>query len=167
MDDENIDIELTDDNVEEYIKKLREKLKVCQKEKSEYLDGWQRSKADFINARKDDEKRYAEVARYTTEPVIKEFLTVADSLDMALQHANTEETAQIHRQFSEVLKKYGVVAIESVGKPFDPAFHEALMQTEVTDEAQDHTVVAELQKGYMMGDRVIRPSKVQVGTYKQ
>lgn len=170
MDDENtdhIDIESTEEHAEEYIKKLREKLKICQKEKSEYLDGWQRAKADFINARKDDDRRYADIARQTTASVLKEFLTVADSLDLALQHATGDEIAQIQRQFSEILKKYSVTAIESKDKPFDPAFHEALMQCEVSDETQDHIVVAELQKGYMIGDRVIRPSKVQVGIYKQ
>lgn len=164
MDDENI--ELTEEHIEEQIKKLKERLKVCQKEKGEYLDGWQRAKADFINARQDEEKRIEYSIGYAKADIVKEFLTLADSLDIAEKHNPTEELTQVHRQFLEILKKQGVRSIESTGEIFNPALHEALMKAEIEDERQDNIVIEELQKGYMMYDTMLRPSKVKVGIYK-
>lgn len=164
MDDDNI--ELTEENIEEQIKKLRERLKVCQKEKGEYLDGWQRAKADFINARRDEEKRIESSIGYAKAGILKEFLTLLDSMDLADKHKPSEEFTQIYRQFSEILKKQGVQPIECVGEAFNPELHEALMQIDVDSEDEDGTIVEELQKGYMIYDKVLRPSKVKVGVYK-
>lgn len=140
------------------LKELREGLKVCQKEKADYLAGWQRTKADFINARKDEEKTRGEFAKFSAERILKEILTVADSLELA-----GGELGPIYAQLREVLKKHGVEPIEAKGKAFDPASHEALERVEVSEK--DGMVLEELQKGYMIHDRVLRPSKVKVGVY--
>src|SRR3989344_3245875 len=136
MDDENIDIELTDDNVEEYIKKLREKLKVCQKEKSEYLDGWQRAKADFINARRDEEQRTEDSLRYARSAIYNEFLTLADFIDMAQKHKDSDELKQVARQLSDIFKKQDIQPIECRDEVFNPELHEAVIQAEAEKEDQ-------------------------------
>lgn len=164
MDDENI--EPIEENIEDQIKKLRERLKSCQKEKNEYLDGWQRAKADFINARRDEEKRNEDYARYVRSEILIEFLALADSIDMAQKHAITEEMTQIQRQLSEILKKHGIQSIECIGTAFNPEFHEALMQIEVETKDQDGIIMEELQKGYTIHNKILRPSKVKVGIFK-
>lgn len=165
MDDE--DIESTEKNIEEQVKKLKERLKICQKEKNEYLDGWQRSRADFINARRDEEKRIENSLHYAKAEILREFLTLIDSVDMAKKHKESDELAQIDRQFSEILKRQEIRPIECVGELFSPELHEALMQIDVDSEDKDNRVIEELQKGYMINDKVLRPSKVKVGIYKQ
>ena len=72
------------------LKKVKDELKSCQKEKEEYLAGWQRAKADFINARKDEEKRMEEFAKFANKSILINFLQVADSVDMALRHGESD-----------------------------------------------------------------------------
>lgn len=156
LDNEVVEEEGVDDN----IKKLREALKICQKEKAEYLAGWQRAKADFINARRDEEKARAEFAKFAAEMVLKETLAVADSLEIA-------GDKHIYAQLREILKREGVEPIKAEGARFDPLYHEALEQVEVQEEAKDGAVLEELQKGYRIYDKVLRPAKVKVGVYKQ
>ena len=144
------------------IKKMREELKLCQKEKAEYLAGWQRAKADFINARRDEEKNRAEFTKFAAEKVLLEILAVADSLELS----GNADSKPIYNQLVDILKKEGVEPIEALGKKFNPLEHEALDKKEVLDEKEDNMVVEELQKGYMIHNRVLRPSKVKVGHYK-
>ena len=144
------------------IKKMREELKLCQKEKAEYLAGWQRAKADFINARRDEEKNRAEFTKFAAEKVLLEILAVADSLKLS----GSADSKPIYNQLVDILKKEGVEPIEALGKKFNPLEHEALDKKEVLDEKEDNMVVEELQKGYMIHNRVLRPSKVKVGHYK-
>ncbi|MEK9175046.1 MAG: nucleotide exchange factor GrpE [Patescibacteria group bacterium] len=164
MDDENI--ELIDESIEEQIKKLKERLKICQKEKGEYLDGWQRAKADFINARRDEEKRIENYTRYAKAEILNEFLTLADTIDIAQKHTKSEEIIPVYQQLADILKKQGVQPIACVGQAFNPELHEAIMQTEVESEDEDNIIAEEIQKGYMIADRVLRPSKVKVGILK-
>lgn len=161
--EEIIDEEIVEENgLNDKLKKLREELKICQAEKSDYLAGWQRSKADFINARRDEEKARAEFAKYATEKVLREILPVVDSLEKI---SGADGTA-IYKQLSDILRKEGVAEIEAKGKRFDPAYHEALGQIETDKKEEDGVVLEELQKGYMLHDRVLRPSKVRVGIHK-
>ena len=148
------------------VKRLKEELKICKKEKEEYLAGWQRSRADFINARKEEEDKRSEFARLKEEKVLRDLLEVADSFDASLAF-KTEGVPEMYKQFFDVLRRYGVVAIEtSVGKPFDPLYHEAIGQTETDILSEDETVKEELQKGYRINGRVLRPAKVKVAIYK-
>ena len=167
---EDEDRELGEENADELgqkLKKLKTELQMCQKEKGEYLDGWQRAKADFINARKDEEKERREFEKFANIFLLQDFLAIADSLDMTSLHDAGEGARSIQRQLQELLKRHGVVPIESVGKSFDPAFHEAFEEIPVDDEAQNGVVIEELQKGYMLNGRVLRPAKAKVGNYKQ
>ena len=145
------------------LKKLREELKLCQKEKADYLAGWQRAKADFINAKRDEERTRAEFAKFATERVVREMLTVADSLELS----GGDDSKPVYNQLIDILKKEGVEKIKAMGEQFDPLYLEALEQVEVSDEEKDGMVLEELQKGYVIYNRVLRPSKVKVGIYKQ
>lgn len=152
---------IEESGLQDKLKKLREELKLCQKEKGEHLAGWQRAKADFINARKDEEKARAEFAKFAAEKVLREMLAVADSLEMA-----GKEMGPIYAQLREILKREGVELIETGNAHFDPLYHEALEQVEVPEKEKDGIVLEELQKGYKIYDRVLRPAKVKVGIYK-
>src|SRR3989344_2757337 len=181
MDDEK-EIELEEEVIEEEglqdkIKKMREELKVCRKEKEEYLSGWQRAKADFINARKDEEKAKEIFVRFAEAGLLNEILAIADSLDMAMKHmkpSSAEASAgdreggigRIYLQLQEILKLHGVTPISAIGKKFNPAEHEAIKEEEVDSQEKDNAVVEELQRGWYLHDKVLRPSKVKVGIYK-
>jgi molecular chaperone GrpE len=101
--------------------------------------------------------------------ILEALLTIADNFERALNSAPAtsngealrEGVAMIHRQLLQLLEREGVQPIEAVGQPFDPNFHEALMQEE-TDEQEPGTVLAELQKGYLLKSYVLRPSRVRV-----
>lgn len=170
MDDEK-EIEIVADEEEgkadSKFKKLKKELEDCRKEKEEYLAGWQRAKADFINARKDEEKRMEEFAKFSAQNVLRDFLPVADSIDMALKHENSDGLRQIKAQLAETLKRNGAEEIEAGGGlKFNPAEHEAIEEVAVETESEDGVIIEELQKGYKLFNRVIRPSKVKVGVYK-
>ena len=166
MDD---DVEII--NEEEYesakdkLKKLKDELKAVKSERDDYLAGWQRAKADFINARKDEEKARAEFVKFATEQVLREMLAVADSL-LARRSLGEGGEEPIYQQLLDILKKEGVEPIEALGEKFNPLEHEALEEKEVSDEKEDNMVVEESQKGYFIHNRVLRPSKVKVGIYK-
>ena len=152
------------------VKKVKEKLNACLAEKQEYLDGWQRAKADFINARKrleaSAEKRHdAGVIECATA-----FLPVLDSLKHALDDTNLDDHARkgiemIEKQFNTALKTVGVEAFDPVGEVFDPHLHDPMDTQEVDSEEEDEKVVQTLQRGYRKGDELIRPAKVRVGKF--
>lgn len=150
---------VTEEAFSDKLKKLREDLKTCEAQKGEYLAGWQRAKADFINARRDEEKARMEFVKYSAEKVLGEMLAVADSLELAGQN-------QIYAQLREILKREGVMPIDAKDKKFDPMYHEALEQVEISEKEKDGVIMEELQKGYMIHDRVLRPTKVKVGILK-
>ncbi|MEW6724549.1 MAG: nucleotide exchange factor GrpE [Bacillota bacterium] len=143
----------------------------CQKaeERAEQnLNGWRRAQADFENYRRRAEAERRSFLAYANQELVLKLLPVLDNLERALatdRGSSGDGLRQgvelIARQFREVLAGAGVVPIEAMGKPFDPLYHEALMQAEDA-EAEDDTVLQEFERGYMMGDRVIRPSKVKV-----
>ncbi|MEK7503268.1 MAG: nucleotide exchange factor GrpE [Patescibacteria group bacterium] len=169
MKDEN-DIEIIEGDESDFkdrIKKIKEELRSCQKIKEEYLAGWQRAKADFINARKDEEKRMEEFAKFANKNILSDFLAVGDSIDMALRHAESEGVRQIKGQFAEILKRNGLSEIESAkGLKFNPEENEAILEENVETEAEDGVIIEELQKGYKLWNRVLRPAKVKIGVYK-
>ena len=141
------------------IKKLRDDLKICHSEKAEYLAGWQRAKADFINARKDEEKFRTEFLKYSTTNLLKNVLPVLDSLQL-------DGNNPIYNQLIDILKKEGVLIIDALNKKFDPMYHEAIGQIETDKKDEDGVILEELQKGYMLYERVLRASKVKVGILK-
>jgi molecular chaperone GrpE len=146
------------------------KLKEEADKAKEHWDKILRLQADFENTRKRLEKEKQDFIKFANEGIIVELLNVLDDLERAVNLAESKhqdlqaflkgvEMILVH--LHDMLKEYGIKQIEAEGKVFDPNFHEAMMQVENKD-LPEHTVVEELQKGYMLNDRVIRTSKVKV-----
>ncbi|MEW6075346.1 MAG: nucleotide exchange factor GrpE [Candidatus Omnitrophota bacterium] len=137
---------------------------------SEYWDRLLRLQADFENTRKRLERERTDFIRFANEGLILELLNVLDDLERAVELAQTKHedlpaflkgVEMILAHLYELLKKSGVKPIEAKGKQFDPHFHEAMLQVEDSAVAEN-SVVEELQKGYLLHDRVIRTVKVKV-----
>ena len=151
------------------IKDLSKELKECQKIKKEYLAGWQRTQADFLNYKNKETDRNKGLAEYITENLILKILPIFDSFDRA-EREITEEIKnkeiiqgffQIKKQFQDFLKSQGVEEIKAKGKIFDPNFHEAIELVEAKGK-ESGIVAKQVQKGYKLYGRVIRPAKVKV-----
>lgn len=160
--------ELGDNQV---VKKLREKLKTAVDEKQAYLDGWQRDKAEFMNARKRDEEAKQEFLKFAKLNVIEDILPVLDSFDMAMANKASWDTISaewragmegIYNQLLGALTKQGVSAFGAKGDSFDPNLHQSVSMVPTDDKLQDHTVAEVLQKGYMLSGKVVRAAMVQV-----
>jgi len=148
---------------------LEEQLEAVEAKAAEYLDGWQRARAEFANAKKRLEKSRVDARRNATVEVIGKILPVLDDFERALENV-PEEIAQdgwfegialIDRKLRDILKSENIERIETVGHPFDPNLHEAVLQEESADH-ESGTVIKELQSGYRLDDRVIRPAMVIV-----
>ncbi|MEA2113251.1 MAG: nucleotide exchange factor GrpE [Patescibacteria group bacterium] len=140
------------------LKKLKKKLKECQKEKEEYLSQAQRAGADLINYRRRQESVLEDIMKRENDGIIKELLPVLDSLEMGAKE--NSGISQIKEQMEAVLGKYGIKGIKAVGEKFNPEFHEAVERVESSEKSG--IVVEEAQKGYLLGDRVLRVSRVKV-----
>lgn len=145
-------------------------LKEEAKKAKENWDRVLRLQADFENTRKRIEKEKQDFAKFANEGIILELLNILDDLERTVELATSKHedlpaflkgVEMILAHLYEMLKEYGVRPIEAEGKIFDPHYHEALMQAEQED-LPEHTVVEELQKGYLMNDRVLRTAKVKV-----
>jgi len=163
-----------DKKEEEKIVSLKEseylKLKEEADKAKEYWERLLRLQADFDNTRKRLEREKQDFVKFANEGIIFELLNVLDDLERAVGLAESKDqdlqaflkgVEMILAHLYEMLKVYGVKPIEAKGKLFDPNLHEALMQTESAD-VPEHTVVEEMQKGYLLNDRVIRTAKVKV-----
>jgi len=160
----------------------KSELEECKRKCDEYLNNWKRSAADFINYKKDEMERIGFLAAYAKEDILLKILPVLDSFYLAEKQLpeNLKKQArepqvngsasspqvewtkgflQIKNQISEFLKKEGIEIIEVIGKKFDPNCMEAVEQTE---EGESGIVIEELQKGYKIGEKVLRPAKVKV-----
>lgn len=169
---DDVTIEEEADNLAETIKKLREKLKICEAEKSEYLAGWQRTKADSINARKEEEERRQDIIKFSEKALVLELINLADSFDrLYADKENWEKIEKSWRQGMEnlrtqlvnIMKSRGVEAIESLGKIFNPKESESIGELDVDKEEKDDMVMEEMRRGYKMHGIIIRPSLVKVG----
>ena len=153
----------------------QEMLKQCEAKAKEYLDGWQRAKADFINYKNDEAKRLEDTARFISRSFIQDVLPVLDSFDLALktyesfvgygdtahQYDEGRGLLLIRSQLLDMLKKRGleVISVDAGGK-FDPEQHEALGEME--SDLPSGTIAQEVQKGYTLHGRIIRPVRVRV-----
>lgn len=163
---EDTELEEEEELTGQKLKKLREKLKDCEKEKMVAMEDLQRAKADFLNARKRmDEEKISDRERIKFQ-YLEDLLPLCDSFTMALQDKSFQELPEnlkkgvlgINMQLSSILKSYGVEEVGQVGEEFDPNFHEAM-----ADNGGDHKISEVIQKGYRVGEKVIRPAKVIVG----
>lgn len=158
------------------IKTLKEKLGACQKERQEYLDGWQRARADFINAKKREEEERAEFVKFSKKELLKELLPALDSFHTAFGDKDAWEKVDlnwrmgvqyIYSQLVTVLERQGIALIEpEVGEPFDPKRHASIETVPVASKDKDHTIVAVVQKGYALYDKILQPAKVKIAEYR-
>jgi len=145
---------------------LKKKLRECQKEKEEYLAGWQRSRADFINFKREDGERFKKFFEVEKTEMILKILPILDNFEKAThQQKKVNQVVkgflQIKKQLEDLLKKEGVEEIKAEGEKFDPNFHQAIEEIEVKDKKSGE-ILEVVQKGYQLKGRVIRPAKVKV-----
>lgn len=148
--------------------KLEEKTKELEKKAEEYLGGWKRERADFLNYKKDEMERIANLVKYANEEIILNILPILDNLCLASQHIQDDGVNQIKKQLEDFLKKEGIEPVETIGKPFNPNTMEAIETTSKLDRGptsnqfESGTVVEEVQRGYTLHGKLIRPAKVRV-----
>jgi len=141
-------------------------LEKCAKERDEYLEGWKRAKADFINYKKEETERLEMFVKFSNAGLLRELLTVLDSFEFGLKNLGENDSARegmssIKNQFENILKHVGVTQIVvSKGDTFNPAFHEAI--SEIVLESPSGTVAKEIQRGYFLYEKVLRPTRVVV-----
>jgi len=156
---------LLSEDVAELQALLQEKTREAQENYERLL----RLAAEMENLKKRQERERAELLQFANENLIKELLPIVDNLELALEHGRQLEAParllegleRVHQGFLKALAKFGVAPIVCVGQPFDPAFHNAVMQEEAP-EVPDRTVLKELQKGYLLHHRLLRPAMVVV-----
>ena len=150
---------MTDEPLETQEEVIVDPLAEALKERDEYLDALQRLKAEFDNYRKRVARDQQELAARAHERLVKELVPVLDDLERAIAHeGDIEEGVKlVHRALTDALTKEGLTEIETDGK-FDPHTQEALLAQ--PSEADEGTVIQVLQKGYRLGDRVLRPARV-------
>ena len=176
-DDTLDDSVIAEESAAETIKKLREKLKAMQKERDEYLAGWQRAKADFVNARKDEEKTMAQFVKFSSERVLRDIIPALDSFHSAFGNKENWEKVDlnwrmgvqyIYSQLLSAMEKNGVILVEPrVGELFDAKKHESVATIPVSDPEQNHTIVEVVQKGYALHGKILQPAKVKLAEYKE
>lgn len=151
------------------IEDLKKKLEDCEKLKQDYLAGWQRSRADFLNYKKEEAERIKGLLEYGNESLILELLPILDNFEKAAKELPgnlkdndyVEGLLQIRKQIEDFLKGQGIEKIEVLGKNFDPNFHEVLEEIEHKNK-EPGTVIEQVQAGYMFKGKLLRPAKVKV-----
>lgn len=156
------------------VKELQEKLAAKDEEARENYDKFLRVSADFDNYKKRSARELEDFRKFANQSLLKEMLSVVDNLELAIHSADENNAGEsslregldlTHREIMRVFEKFHVTPIESEGKAFDPTYHEAVMQEE-TDEFPENTVITEMQKGYLIHDRLLRPAMVVVAKPK-
>ena len=159
----------TQETIEMEIERLRLEVPKKDEELRNLQDKYLRICADFENYKKRSMKEQMESAKYANERILKELLPVIDNLERAILHS--KETSDLkglvegveltYKQFLDSLGRFGVKVVQSIGEPFDPSRHQALGQVE-TDKHDENIVIDELQKGYLLEDRMLRPALVNI-----
>lgn len=157
--------------LESEVDKLRRELSETQQRSEEFFGNWQRSAADLSNFRKRMDQEREDVQKYGGAPVLSELLSVVDDWERAMAVLPPEMlkftwihgTAQIYQKMLWVLTRHGVTPIEADDQPFDPHLHDAVMRDDDVPTAEQTHVIQELQRGYRIHERVLRPSLVKVG----
>ncbi len=144
-------------------------LEKCEREKEEYLAGWQRSKADFLNYKREEMERVGEALKYAGREVILNILPALDSFELAEKNLPPETKndekikglLKIKEQIWAAMTKQGIEEIKSVGEKFNPELHEAIEEVEVEGQ-EAGIIVEELQKGYTINGKLLRAAKVKL-----
>jgi molecular chaperone GrpE len=152
------------------LQKLRQEIVVAKEEAGKNWDLYLRERADLENARKRHQRDREEAIRFANDRLLREMIPVLDNLERAVGHAEQgdddsqgllEGVNMTINQFRKVLEDFGVKPINALGEDFDPNLHQAMGHVETTDQAPN-TVTSEFQKGYLLNDRLLRPSLVMV-----
>jgi molecular chaperone GrpE len=155
------------------IAQLRQQLESKERDITNQQDKYLRICAEFENYKKRAARDQEELSKYANERLLKELLPVVDNLERAIVHTKNSEVSGkileglelILKQFLEVMGKLGVTGFESHLQPFDPTKHQAIGQME-SDEHEEGTVIEEIQRGYRLNDRILRPALVMVSKKK-
>ena len=176
---EVLEFEFNEDGEEDLkktLKKFRADLKQLKKEKEEYLTGWQKERAEFSNYKKQEDERRVMFSESMRERILSRFLSVIDSFNMAFANKEAWEKVDenwrkgveyIYAQLNTIFEEYGVRPIGEEGEAFDPNIHQSIDMVETDKKELDHKVSAVIQKGYKLGERVIRAARVNVFEYKK
>ena len=165
-DEQSLETEVVSDPVKE----LENRCETAEQESRQHYERLLRVSADFENFKKRSFREADDFRKYANELLLLELLTVVDNLERAIQSTNGEKkevgcviegVEMTLKALLKIFDKFSVKLIEAEGKPFDPNFHQAMMQ-EPSDLHPENTVIREFQKGYMLHDRLLRPSMVVV-----
>lgn len=157
------------------VKKLREKLKTAIEEKQKYLDGWQRDKAEFVNARKRDEEDKKNLLKFAEANLISELIPALDAFDMAIANKEAWEKADknwrtgveyIYSQISNTLSNHGLTKIDPKGQIFDPNHQHSVAVIETGRKDEDGVILEVVAYGYSLNGKVIREPQVKVGQFE-
>jgi molecular chaperone GrpE len=162
------------------LEELKKKLDECQKLKDEYLAGWQRERADFLNYKKEEMGRIGELLKYAGTELILKLLPILDNFELAARQNFPSENLsgqekekinrviegflQIKKQVLDFLKSLGIEPIDCLGKKFDPNFHEVVEEVAPAEDSAGKSgiIIEEIQKGYKFQSKVLRPAKVKI-----
>jgi molecular chaperone GrpE len=154
-------------------RELRQKAEAVERltaEKNDLYDKLLRKQAEFENFRRRSEREMHDTYRRARADILLDLLPALDNFHLAMEHADTADATVlregfglIYKQLTDTLGRHGLEAVEAEGRPFDPELHEAVA-TEVKDDLDDNTVLQEFQRGYKIGERLLRPARVKVST---
>lgn len=158
----------SEENLANKLKSLRAELKESQSKAAEYLAGWQRAKADYLNLQKSEAEAKAKTRDLVTEAILLDLLSLADSFDLAMSNKQAWEEAPpnwrqgveyIYGQLQNIFRDYNLEVLNPVGETFDPYLHHA---TQTVSGGESGTIASVLQKGYKLKDKIIRPAQVKI-----
>lgn len=156
-------------NLEEKVSLLQKEVQDLNQKSAEYFDGWQRERADFLNYKKRIERDQIQMSQDAVGRIAKKYLPILDDLERALKtspqhgegHAWSEGIKLIYKKLQGILESEGISEIKAEGEQFDPTRHEALTQ-EPSSAHESGQIIEVIQKGYLIGDRVLRPALVRI-----
>lgn len=171
LDDSDTDIEYSEGDARDQIKKLKEKIKILERESKENLLGWQRAKADYANAQKEATNSRIELVKYANQNFVEELLPALDAFDMAMANKENWEKVDknwrngveyIYSQIQKTLENFGVKQENPIGEKLDVMKHNPVGTVTTDEENKTGTVAEVVQKGYTMHGKEIRPASVKV-----
>jgi molecular chaperone GrpE len=160
---------VSEDKNKTEIEELKKKLEECERKVSEYLAGWQRARADLLNYKKEELERVGQLIKYADVGIILKILPILDNFEMVEKKLpenlkndeNIKGVLLIKNQIQDFLKSQDVEEIKSVGERFDPNLHEVVEEVEEKDK-EAGIIIEEIQKGYKIHGRLLRPARVKV-----
>lgn len=176
QDNFDLDIEIEGDGEDEAtalqkLAKLRQKIKALTAEKNEYLAGWQRAKADYLNVERLRQEEKGGLKTLVTIDILSQFIPLLDHFGLALAHPKWSENDSsftkgvefIYRDLERIINSFGVEKIEPLHLVFDPETSEAVELVDTTETTEDNLVLEVVKPGYRLNDKIIRPAQVKVG----